>query len=267
MVGITFLYIGLIIVLPAINVFLQAFSGGFGPFWESMQDPDFLHAIKLTLALTAWATPINTVFGIVFSIFITRNNFRGKQALMAMLDLPFSISPVVTGLCLVLLYGRTGWFAGALDQLGWQIVFAFPGMVLATLFVTLPLVAGQLIPVLEEMDLSQEEAARSLGATDMQAFWEVTLPNIRWGLLYGLILTNARAMGEFGAVAVVSGNIIGRTQTMTLYVEGAYKEYNTQAAFSASVLLSVMALSTLFLKTYVEARAERESKSSPFFDP
>eukprot|EP00884_Botryococcus_braunii_P010885 jgi/Botrbrau1/19799/Bobra.0124s0047.1 len=189
----------------------------------------------------------------MFALLITRNQFPGKAFLLSVLDLPFSISPVVTGLMLVLMYGRNGWFAPLLKKYGIRIVFAFPGMAIATLFVTLPFVVRELIPVLEGTDLSQEEAARTLGASEWQVFWHVTLPNIREALLYGIVLTNARAMGEFGAVSVISGNIIGRTQTLTLYTESQYKEYNTEGAFSAALVLSLMALSTLLIKNKLEA--------------
>ncbi|KAK9802871.1 hypothetical protein WJX72_005974 [[Myrmecia] bisecta] len=252
LVGIGVGYVFLVLIIPTLNVFAQAFSKGLGPFLYHMTDPDFLHAVKLTLMLSAVAVPINTLFGVTAAVLITRTQFWGKSFLMAVLDLPFSISPVVTGLMLVLLYGRNGWFAPIIRATGFNIVFAFPGMALATLFVTLPFVVRELIPVLESLDIAEEEAARTLGASDWEVFWNVTLPNIKLGLLYGIILTNARAMGEFGAVSVISGNIIGRTQTLTLFVESAYKEYNTELAFSASVLLSILALGTLFIKEHLE---------------
>lgn len=212
----------------------------------------------MTLILAGVAVPLNTAFGTLAAILITRNEFPGKVLLLSLLDLPFSISPVVTGLMLTLLFGRTGLFAPLLRALKLNVVFAYPGMLLATMFVTLPFVIRELIPILENMDLSEEEAARCLGANDWQVFVNVTLPNIRWGLLYGLILCNARAMGEFGAVAVISGNIIGKTQTLTLFVESAYKEYMTQEAFSAALLLACLALMTLFIKDRVEAAAAAE---------
>ncbi|KAL3151528.1 Sulfate permease 2, chloroplastic [Trebouxia sp. C0009 RCD-2024] len=256
LVGVAFGYLALVLVVPTLNVFVQAFSKGIGPFIANITEPDFLQAVKMTLLLSAVAVPINTVFGVTSAILISRNEFPGKLVVMSMLDLPFSISPVVTGLMLVLLYGREGWFAPLIRATGFNIVFAFPGMALATLFVTMPFVVRELIPILDTMDLAEEEAARTMGATDWQVFWNVTLPNIRYGLLYGIILTNARAMGEFGAVSVISGNIIGKTQTLTLFVEGAYKEYNTEAAFSAAVLLSFLAVVTLFVKGKVEESAE-----------
>eukprot|EP00879_Flechtneria_rotunda_P013266 GHRR01013853.1.p1 GENE.GHRR01013853.1~~GHRR01013853.1.p1 ORF type:complete len:361 (+),score=95.06 GHRR01013853.1:652-1734(+) len=259
LLGIALAYIALMVIIPFINVFIQAFAKGLGPFLEAVVEHDFLHAAKLTLMLAAIAVPLNTLFGTVAAVLITRNEFPGKVLLLSLLDLPFSISPVVTGLMLMLLYGRAGWFAQVLAENSMNIVFAFPGMALATMFVTLPFIVRELIPTLEQMDLAQEEAAKTLGANPLQVFWHVTLPNIRWGLMYGVILTNARAMGEFGAVSVISGNIIGRTQTLTLFVESAYKEYNSEAAFAAAVLLSCLALATLWVKDKVEQAAAAEA--------
>ncbi|KAK9863847.1 hypothetical protein WJX84_011470 [Apatococcus fuscideae] len=252
LVAIAFFYVGIVLVVPTANVFYQAFRRGFMPFVEQFSDPDLLQAIKMTGLLALVAVPLNTLFGVTAAIQITRNEFRGKSVLISLLDLPFSISPVVAGLMLTLLYGRNGWFAPLIRATNFPIVFAFPGMALATIFVTLPFVARELIPILEAMDLAEEEAARTLGANDWEVFWNVTLPNIRWGLIYGIILTNARAMGEFGAVSVISGNIIGKTQTLTLFVESSYKEYNNEAAFSASVLLCVVALISLIIKERIE---------------
>jgi sulfate transport system permease protein len=205
LVGTAVAYIALVVIVPFVNVFIQAFAKGIWPFLEHLLDLDFLHGVKMTLLLTAVTVPLNTLFGTIAAINITRYEFPGKVFLLSVLDLPFSISPVVTGLMLTLLYGRRGFLAPLLEATGINVVFAFTGMALATMFVTLPFVVRELIPVLEGMDPSQEEAARTLGANDWQVFWNVTLPNIRWGLLYGVILTNARAMGEFGAVSVISG--------------------------------------------------------------
>lgn len=258
LVGIAVTYMGLIVIFPFANVFYEAFRNGLSPFLDTITDPDFLQAVKMTLLLSAVAVPINTAFGIGAALMLARNEFPGKSFAISVLDLPFSISPVVTGLMFVLLYGRKGLFAPLIAKFGFPVVFAFPGMALATLFVTMPFVVRELLPILEQMDMAEEEAARSLGASPLQVFWNVTLPNIRWGLMYGIILTNARAMGEFGAVSVLSGNIIGQTQTLTLFVESSYKEYNSEAAFAAAVLLSLLALLTLIIKDRVESAAAAE---------
>lgn len=247
-------YLALILFIPALNVFIQAFRKGVGPFFNNLFEPTFLNAIKLTLICAGIAVPINTLFGLCAAWAITRHKFRGRALVLSLLDVPFAVSPVVAGLMLVLLYGRNGWLGGFLKATDLQIIFTVPGMVLATVFVTLPFVVREVIPVLEEAGTDQEEAARTLGASDWQTFWRVTLPNIRWGLLYGIILTNARAMGEFGAVSVVSGNIIGKTQTLPLYVEEAYKQYETEAAYSAAVLLGLLAVVTLVLKEILERK-------------
>ncbi|GAB4148381.1 MAG: sulfate ABC transporter permease subunit CysW [Cyanobacteria bacterium J069] len=254
LIGISVLYLTLILFIPALNVFVQAFRNGVGPFFSNLVSPTFLSAVRLTLLITAIALPINTIFGLCAAWVIARHQFPGRTLLLSLIDIPFAVSPVVAGLMIVLLYGRNGWFGPWLQENGIQLVFAVPGMVLATMFVTMPFVAREVIPVLEEAGTDQEEAAKTLGASDWQTFWRVTLPNIRWGLLYGLILTNARAMGEFGAVSVVSGNIIGKTQTLPLYVEEAYKQYKTPDAYSAAVLLAFLAVVTLVLKEIVERR-------------
>ncbi|MGL4621386.1 sulfate ABC transporter permease subunit CysW [Chroococcidiopsis sp.] len=247
-------YVSLVLYIPALNVFIQAFSKGVGPFFANLTRPEFLHAVQLTVMLAAIALPLNTVFGLCAAWALTRHRFPGRAFVLSLIDLPFSISPVVAGLMIVLLYGRQGWFGEWLQDRGLNIIFAFPGMVLATAFVSMPFVAREVIPVLEELGSDQEEAAKTLGANDWQIFWRVTLPNIRWGLLYGLILTNARAMGEFGAVSVVSGNISGKTQSLPLFVEDAYKQYETEAAYSAAVLLALLAVVTLVLKEVLERK-------------
>lgn len=247
-------YLGLVLFIPAINVFVQAFKKGLAPLLLNMSQPVFLHAVQLTLICALIAVPLNTVFGLCAAWAITRHQFPGRALVVSVLDVPFAISPVVAGLMLVLLYGRNGWFGGFLEAGNIKIIFALPGMILATAFVTLPFVAREVIPVLEEVGTDQEEAARTLGAKDWQVFWRVTIPNIRWALLYGVILTNARAMGEFGAVSVVSGNIIGKTQSLPLFVEEAYKQYETEAAFSAAVLLALLAVVTLVLKEILERK-------------
>ena len=251
-------YLVLVLYIPAVNVFFQAFKKGVGPFLSNLTRSDFLNAAWLTLLLALIAVPVNTVFGLCAAWAIARHKFPGRTLILSIIDLPFSISPVVAGLMIVLLYGRQGWFGSVLESQDIKIVFAFPGMVLASAFVSMPFVAREVIPVLEEVGSDQEEAAKTLGATDWQIFWRITLPNIRWGLLYGLILTNARAMGEFGAVSVVSGNIANKTQSLPLFVEEAYKQYETEAAYSAAVLLALLAVVTLVLKEILERKTGKK---------
>lgn len=245
-------YLGLILFVPALNVFVQAFQGGLAGFLSTFSSKPFLNAVWLTLITAAIAVPLNTVFGLCAAVAIAHKTFPGRTLLISIIDLPFSISPVVAGLMLVLLYGSRGWFGPILDGTGTKIIFALPGMVMATIFVTMPFIAREVLPALEENGTDQEEAAHTLGASQWQTFWRVTLPSVRWSLLYGLILCNARAMGEFGAVAVVSGNIVGRTQTLPLYVEEAHIQYNTQSAYAAAVLLAGLAIVTLILKHVLE---------------
>lgn len=256
LIGIAIAYLSLVLFIPSLNVLVEAFRGGVGPFFENLTESSFLHAVKLTVLIALIVVPINTVFGLCAAWIIARNQFRGRTFLISLLDIPFAVSPVVAGLMIVLLYGRNGWFGPWLQAHDIKIIFAMPAMVLASLFITMPFVAREVIPVLEEAGTDQEEAARTLGAKDWQIFWRVTLPNIRWGLLYGVLLTNARAMGEFGAVSVVSGNLIGKTQTLPLFVEEAYKQYQTPAAFSAAVLLGGLALVTLVLKEILERKTQ-----------
>ncbi|MCL1466937.1 sulfate ABC transporter permease subunit CysW [Argonema galeatum] len=253
-IAVAIAYLSLILFVPSLNVFVQAFKGGFGPFMDNLTERNFVHSVQLTLVIALIVVPVNTVFGLCAAWVIARNQFRGRTFLISLLDIPFAVSPVVAGLMIVLLYGRNGWFGPLLEAANIKIVFAMPAMVLASAFITLPFVAREVIPVLEEAGSEQEEAAKTLGANDWQVFWRVTLPNISWGLLYGVILTNARVMGEFGAVSVVSGNITGKTQTLPLFVEEAYKQYQTQAAFSAAVLLAGLAFVTLVLKEILERK-------------
>jgi sulfate/thiosulfate transport system permease protein len=248
------LYLTLILFIPALNVFVQAFSKGVGPFLTNLTEPGFQNAVWLTFIIAAIAVPVNTAFGLCAAWVIARKRFRGRAFVISILDVPFSVSPVVAGLMIVLLYGRNGWFGPFLEAHNIKIIFALPGMILATAFVTLPFVAREVIPILEEMGTDQEEAAKTLGANNWQIFWRVTLPSIRWGLLYGVLLTNARAMGEFGAISVVSGNIASKTQTLPLFVEEAYKQYQTEAAYSAAVLLALLAVVTLVLKEILERK-------------
>ncbi len=255
LIAFVILYLGLVLFIPALNVFVQAFSGGVGLFLKTFSQRAFLNALWLTILMAIIAVPLNTVFGLCAAWAIARNKqFPGRTLLISLIDLPFSVSPVVAGLMIVLLYGRNGWFGPLLEANDIKIIFAVPGMVLATLFVSLPFVAREVLPVLEEIGPEQEEAAKTLGASEWQTFWRVTLPSIRWGLLYGVLLTNARAMGEFGAVAVVSGNITGKTQTLPLFVEEAYKQYHTEAAYSAAVLLAGLAIVTMVAKALLERR-------------
>ena len=257
LIAIAVSYLALIILLPAINVVIQSFAGGLPSLLSSYANPEFFQALLLTLSIALLVLPINIIFGLCVAWVIARHQFPGRTLLISILDLPFSISPVVVGLMMILLYGNKGWLGGWLQSIGLKIIFAWPGMVLATAFVTLPFIAKEVIPVLEEIGTDQEEAARTLGASEWQIFWRVTLPNLRWSLLYGVILTNARAMGEFGAVSVVSGNIARKTQTLSLYVEDAYKQYQTQAAFAAALLLAALGLVTLLIQEWINYRNSR----------
>lgn len=247
-------FLALFLLLPLLAVFVQAFQKGVAAYWEALVEPDAAAAIRLTLLVAAIAVPLNLVFGVAASWCIAKFDFRGKHLLTTLIDLPFSVSPVISGLVFVLLFGLHGVLGPFLKSQGIQIVFALPGLVLATVFVTFPFVARELIPLMHEQGCDEEEAALVLGASGWQTFWHVTLPNIKWGLLYGVLLSNARAMGEFGAVSVVSGHIRGETNTMPLHVEILYNEYNFVAAFAVASLLALLALVTLAAKTALEWR-------------
>jgi sulfate transport system permease protein len=251
-------YIVIFLLLPVATVFSEALAKGFGAYFEAIGEEAAVAAIKLTLITAAIAVPLNLVFGIAASWAIAKFEFRGKSVLITLIDLPFSVSPVIAGLIYVLLFGAQGLLGPFLRDHDIQIVFAVPGIVLATIFVTFPFIARELIPLMQEQGTEEEEAARSLGADGWQTFWRVTLPNIRWGLLYGVLLCNARAMGEFGAVSVVSGKIRGLTNTMPLHVEILYNEYNIVAAFAVASLLAFLALVTLVAKGLLEWTYGRE---------
>jgi len=252
--GAALLFLAGFLFLPLIAVFTEALRQGVGTYFESLRDADALAAIRLTLLTAAIAVPLNLVFGVAAAWAIAKFEFRGKALLVTLIDLPFSVSPVVSGLVYVLIFGAQGWAGPWLAAHDLQVIFAVPGIVLATIFVTFPFVARELIPLMQSQGTEHEEAALSLGATGFQAFWRVTLPNIKWGLLYGVLLCNARAMGEFGAVSVVSGHIRGETNTMPLHVEILYNEYNFAAAFAVASLLAALALVTLAAKTFLEQR-------------
>ncbi len=252
-------FLALLLIAPLVAVLAQALEKGFEVYLESFADPDTLAAIRLTLLTAAIVVPANTIFGICAAWAIAKFEFRGKSLLITLIDLPFAVSPVIAGLVLIMLFGAHGWFGPWLMDRDIAIVFAVPGIVLATIFVTFPYVARELIPLMQQQGSEEEEAAITLGASAWVTFLRVTLPKIRWGLLYGVILCNARAMGEFGAVSVVSGHIRGMTNTMPLQVEILYNEYNFTAAFAVASLLALLAMVTLVIKTFVEWRADRRT--------
>ncbi len=252
LIAVAIMFLGLFIGLPLIMVFAQALARGWAAYFEALSDPVALKAIRLTLLTAAIAVPVNLVFGVIAAWAIAKFSFRGKSFLITLIDLPFSVSPVIAGLIYVLLFGLQGWLGPWLKEHDIKIIFAVPGIVLATMFVTFPFVAREIIPLMEEQGTEDEEAALSLGASGLQTFFRITLPNIRWGLLYGILLCNARAMGEFGAVSVVSGHIRGLTNTMPLHIEILYNEYNFTAAFAVASLLAMLALLTLIAQSMLE---------------
>jgi sulfate transport system permease protein len=260
LIGIALVFLALVLVLPLVLVFVQAFSKGLPAYWEAIAEPDALSAAKLTLLVASIAVPINLIFGVAAAWCISKFEFPGKHLLITLIDLPFAVSPVISGMIFVLLFGAHGWFGSWMAEHDIKIIFAVPGIVLATTFVTAPFIARELIPLMQEQGSEEEEAAIVLGASGWQTFFRVTLPNIKWGLLYGLILCNARAMGEFGAVSVVSGHIRGETNTLPLHVEILYNEYAFAASFAVASVLTVLALVTLGLKTAVEWQ-QRRSRS------
>ncbi|WP_062227230.1 sulfate ABC transporter permease subunit CysW [Aureimonas frigidaquae] len=254
LIGTALAFLGFFLFLPLVAVFVEAFRNGVAMYWQAITEPDAVAAMKLTLLVAAISVPLNLVFGVAAAWAIAKFEFTGKSLLITFIDLPFSVSPVIAGFVFILLFGAQGYFLPLIQPLGLQIVFALPGIVLATVFVTLPFVARELIPLMQEQGIGDEEAAISLGAGGWQTFFRVTLPNIRWALLYGVLLCNARAMGEFGAVSVISGRIRGFTNTMPLHVEILYNEYAFSAAFAVATLLALLALVTLGVKTLLEWR-------------
>ncbi len=262
LIGTALSFLGLFLVVPLASVVVQALGNGMGAYFGALREPDALAAVRLTLLTAAIAVPLNLIFGVAAAWAIAKFEFVGKKALITLIDLPFSVSPVVSGLIYVLLFGLQGWLGPWLAEHDVKIIFAVPGIVLATIFVTFPFVARELIPLMQAHGTEEEEAARVIGANGWQTFWRITLPNIRWGLLYGVILCNARAMGEFGAVSVVSGHIRGTTNTIPLHVEILYNEYNSAAAFAVASLLAMLALVTLAAKSLVEWKSQRQFASA-----
>jgi sulfate transport system permease protein len=267
LLALALVFIFLFLVLPLAAVFTEALRKGAAAALEALHEPDAWSAIRLTLITAAIAVPMNLVFGVAAAWAIAKYEFRGKAFLTTLVDLPFSVSPVVAGLIYVLMFGAQGWFGPWLAEHDIKIIFAIPGIVLATIFVTFPFIARELIPLMQAQGTEEEQAAIVLGATGWQTFWHVTLPNIKWGLIYGVILCNARAMGEFGAVSVVSGHIRGQTNTIPLHVEILYNEYQSVAAFAVASLLALLALVTLVLKQFVEWRFERDQKAAAALPP
>ena len=263
LIGVALAFLGVALIVPLVLVFAQSVSKGLPAYWEAITEPDALSAARLTLLVALIAVPLNVVFGVAAAWCITKFEFPGKNVLITLIDLPFAVSPVISGMIFILLFGANGWFGPWLSEHDIKIAFAVPGIVLATMFVTAPFVARELIPLMQEQGSEEEEAAIVLGAGGWQTFFRVTLPNIKWGLLYGLILCNARAMGEFGAVSVISGHIRGETNTLPLHVEILYNEYAFAASFAVASVLTLLALVTLALKTAVEWQQRRSRTETP----
>jgi sulfate/thiosulfate transport system permease protein len=249
-------YVTLLLLLPLVMIFYKTFEDGISPPLEAITSPDGLHALKLTLIMVAIAVPLNTIFGVICALLLVRHKWKGNAVIDAIINLPFAMSPVVIGLSLFLLYGKNGWLEPGLSEAGIEILFSLPGMVLASVFVSLPFVVRETVPVLQEIGTEQEQAASTLGANAWQTFWRITLPAIRWGVAYGVVLTTARVLGEFGAVSVVSGSISGQTQTLPLFVEKQYQNFNLPGAFGASVLLALLALMTLFAMNLLKRKED-----------
>lgn len=256
-------YLAALLAFPVGLVFWRTFENGLGPVWDAATNPEALHALWLTVLIALIAVPANTIFGVICALVIVRGRFHGKTLLNALVDLPFALSPVVIGLALYLVYARTGWFGGWLVDHGINVIFALPGMILATIFVSLPFVVRETVPVLREIGTEQEEAAWTLGASPLTAFFRVTLPAIRWGVTYGIVLTTARAIGEFGAVSIVSGSIAGRTETLTLHVQQRFQGFDLTGAYTASVELALLALITLLFMTLLRKETPVGDSDSP----
>ena len=254
--GVALIYLFVLLIAPVGLIFYKTFENGVGPPLEAITSPDGLHAFWLTIVCVGIAVPLNTLFGVITAIVMVRHKFRGKALLNSVIDLPFAISPVVIGLALILIYGRDGWFGGTLEDLGVQVIFSVPGMVLATIFVSLPFVVREVVPVLREIGTDQEQAAATLGAGSFQTFRRITFPAIRWAVAYGVVLTTARALGEYGAVTVVSGRIVGETQTMTIHVEERFQSFDLVGAYAASVVLAMLAIAVLLLMTLFKPKEE-----------
>ena len=264
--GVALFYLFVLLIAPVGLIFYKTFENGIGPPLEAITSPDGLHAFWLTIVCVGIAVPLNTLFGVITAIVMVRHKFRGKALLNSVIDLPFAISPVVIGLALILIYGQDGWFGGTLQDLGVQVIFSVPGMVLATIFVSLPFVVREVMPVLQEIGTDQEQAAETLGASPWQTFWRVTLPAIRWGVAYGVVLATARALGEFGAVSVVSGKISGETETLPLFVENEYTNFNLAGAYAAAIVLAILALAVLLSMNLLRRNPEID-EGAALFDP
>ena len=264
--GAALFYLFVLLIAPVGLIFYKTFENGIGPPLEAITSPDGLHAFWLTIVCVGIAVPLNTLFGVITAIVMVRHKFRGKALLNSVIDLPFAISPVVIGLALILIYGQDGWFGGTLQDLGVQVIFSVPGMVLATIFVSLPFVVREVMPVLQEIGTDQEQAAETLGASPWQTFWRVTLPAIRWGVAYGVVLATARALGEFGAVSVVSGKISGETETLPLFVENEYTNFNLAGAYAAAIVLAILALAVLLSMNLLRRNPEVD-EGAALFDP
>jgi sulfate/thiosulfate transport system permease protein len=256
-------YLALLLIAPVAMIFYRTFEHGVAPVWDAVTAPNAVHAFWLSIEIVAIAVPLNTAFGIGMALLLERGKFRGKALLGMLIDLPFAISPVVVGLALILVYGQTGWFGDWLAGHGIQVIFSVPGMVIATAVVSLPFVARETAPVLRELGTDSEQAAATLGASTWQTFWRVTLPAIRWGVVYGVVLTTARALGEFGAVSIVSGRVEGQTQTLPLYVQDRFENFDITGAYASAIVLALLALGTLVAMNLLTRRTRRESLTTP----